>query len=250
MIPKNKQKVNKSGDTMTGNLLIDKNTGDTYYIAKRSDKEVEVKFGIGTGGINHGVWSKPLNKWLLYTDGANVFLGNKSKTFQINDAATKGVKSATSKTHTGYGTNNGYLVDVSMLSFWNGAHSSANTSNLTYCSDGTIQAKPTSLFNSSSGTTEKVTLSQSASNFSYLEIFYKNSAGDEQSLRIASPNGKKVALTSLYYEDSFFAFYREVTISGTSITNNNYGQVWFSNNGTANISKENKISIMKVLGYK
>lgn len=45
---------------------------------------------------------------------------------------------ASSKTHTNYNTNQGYLATMSFLSFWNGAHNSGGSSNLTYCHKGTI----------------------------------------------------------------------------------------------------------------
>lgn len=46
-------------------------------------------------------------------------------------------KSLTAKGDIGYGTNNGYLVDVSALSFWDGSYSDGK-SNLTYCANGSI----------------------------------------------------------------------------------------------------------------
>ena len=39
---------------------------NTYYRAKRDDTGTEVSFGVGSGGINHGVWSDKLNQWLIY----------------------------------------------------------------------------------------------------------------------------------------------------------------------------------------
>ncbi|MGN1327772.1 MAG: hypothetical protein ACI4VQ_06850 [Clostridia bacterium] len=45
---------------------------------------------------------------------------------------------ASSKTHTNYNTNQGYLATMSFLSFWNGAYNSGGSSNLTYCHKGTI----------------------------------------------------------------------------------------------------------------
>jgi hypothetical protein len=46
-----------------------------------------------------------------------------------------GIKSATAATTTGWGTNNDYAVDVSLLSYWNGAYSNTS-SNLAYCNKG------------------------------------------------------------------------------------------------------------------
>ena len=50
-----------------------------------------------------------------------------------------GRKSLSSRSHTGWGTTNDYLVDTSMLSYWNGAYDSGNASNLLYCVKGPIR---------------------------------------------------------------------------------------------------------------
>lgn len=61
--------------------------------------------------------------------------------------------------------------------------------------NGTIQLKPTSLYENSSGTNGTVTLSQTAANFVYLEIFYFDmNNGVITSTKIWSPNGKAVSL--------------------------------------------------------
>ena len=48
-----------------------------------------------------------------------------------------GIKSASGKTDSGWGTNNTYVVDSSLLAYWNGAYS-GTSSNLTYCTKGTF----------------------------------------------------------------------------------------------------------------
>ena len=108
---------------------------------------------------------------------------------------------------------------------------------------------PVNLYDNSSGTNGNVPLSQSAANFTYLEVFYHNSVGGYSSLKVYSPNGKTITLTSSFYDGAFYVFTKRMTISGTSITNRDYGQVWFSNNGTANNTVEDKITVVKVLGY-
>ena len=66
--------VAKAGDTMTDNLTIAKASGDTYLYAKRTDTSVEVRFGVGSGGTNHGVYSLKLGKWMVYGDASNVYI--------------------------------------------------------------------------------------------------------------------------------------------------------------------------------
>ena len=40
----------------------------------RTDTGVSANFGVGIGGINHGVWSAPLNRWLIWGDRSLVHL--------------------------------------------------------------------------------------------------------------------------------------------------------------------------------
>lgn len=47
---------------------------DTYFVAERTDTGTSVSFGVGAGGINHGIWSMPLNKWMIYSDGTYVYV--------------------------------------------------------------------------------------------------------------------------------------------------------------------------------
>ena len=76
--------VNKAGDTMTGELYLEKSSGNTYLHVRRSDTNVEVGLGVGSGGTNHGVYSMALNKWLLYGDASNVYAG----AINVTSAAT------------------------------------------------------------------------------------------------------------------------------------------------------------------
>lgn len=56
--------------------------------------------------------------------------------YTLAEACKRGVKSATAVTHTGRGTNNDYLPDISFLSFWNGAYNADGKSNLARCVHG------------------------------------------------------------------------------------------------------------------
>ena len=65
--------INSVGTIQINNNI---NNTDTFYRAYREDTDIKVGFGIGSGGINHGIWSSPLNKWMIYSDGSNTFLNN------------------------------------------------------------------------------------------------------------------------------------------------------------------------------
>lgn len=166
---------------------------------------------------------------------------------------------ATGKTHTNHNTEQDRIPTLSFLSFWNGAYNSSNNSNLTYAHQGIIQCKPTTLYSNASGTTGTIKLSQTAANFSYLEIFYcDNNNREHHSIKISEPNNKLTSLdTGESYENDKNLYFRTTsyTISGTSMTVKSYGymnfwQVSGSDRCGVNPEKSNYIKIIKVLGYK
>jgi hypothetical protein len=111
---------------------------------------------------------------------------------------------------------------------------------------------PVSLYDNSSGTTGTVTLSETAANFNYLEIFYTKS-GVSNSTRIYSPNSKTANLILFYAAGTSIIqnIFAQITISGTSITKGSTGYANFSSAGISGISMaDNSISIYKVVGYK
>lgn len=68
--------VAKAGDTMTGELKIEKASGDVFCYAKRTDTSVQTGMGVGSSGANHGVYSDGYydssyhsdGKWMIYRD--------------------------------------------------------------------------------------------------------------------------------------------------------------------------------------
>ena len=202
---------------------------------------------------NTGTLGTSSNKWNnVY---ATTFTGNLSG----NATNVTQKKSLTGKSHSNYGINNGYLPDMSFIAFWNGAYNSSNNSNLTYAHQGIIQCKPTTLYSNASGTTGTIKLSQTAANFSYLEIFYcDNNNKQHHSIKISEPNNKLTSLdTGESYENDKNLYFRTTsyTISGTSMTVKSYGymnfwQVSGSDHCGVNPEKNNYIKIIKVLGYK
>ena len=182
-------------------LNLHKSSGDTGYHAKRTDTDTEVWFGVGSGGTNHGVYSKKLGKWILHGDENYVYIN---------------------------GINTNRLV-------------------------------PVSLYDNSSGTTGTVTLSETAANFNYLEVFYcDNNNRQHRSVRIANPNNKIVTLdTAEAYDKDKNIYIRTTnyTISNTSIIVRTYMYMnfWQFSGGEdcgVNVEKSNYIKIVKVLGYK
>lgn len=106
------------------------------------------------------------------------------------------------------------------------------------------------LYNSAGGTAGTVTLSDSAENYTYLEIFYRSS-GDNAcgSVKVFNPNGKLVHLGTIHYvADYDYAKFALVNVSGSMITFSQNYQIILKNNGSE-YSAENAIFITRVVGY-
>ena len=130
-------------------------------------------------------------------------------------------------------------------------------------------ALPKTLYSSTAGVVGTVTLSSSAANFTYLEIFYTdNNSRQLNSIKVYSPNGKYVSLSAIEpstssSEPRLYIRSSGWTISGTSMTpgrsdleNKNrgvYAQIYPSVGGTdvdVSVTAKNYIKIVRVLGYK
>lgn len=118
----------------------------------------------------------------------------------------------------------------------------------------------TVLYNNTSGSNGDITLSDSVTNYTYIEIFYKTNDNSYHSVKIYSPNNKGACLVGAYTNytpsDGMRAFLklRAVLISGTSITNvtaNNTvsaSETKITNNATT-VGTSNSIYITRVVGY-
>lgn len=129
--------------------------------------------------------------------------------------------------------------------------------------------KPVTLYSNSSGTYGAITLSDSAANYTYLEIFYTdNNNRQPNSIKIYSPNGKYVSLSCIepstngdepriYIRSSGWTISETSVILGRSdLSNLNagiYGQIYPNANGEnidVKITTNLYIRIFRILGYK
>lgn len=118
-----------------------------------------------------------------------------------------------------------------------------------------VNSKEVVLYNSTSGSTS-ASLSDSTANYTYIEIIFKENVNNKiySTGKILNPNGKN---TTLFYAEfpssasgNIYLFGTQYTISGTSISvdSNRYG---FSTvNGSGAVNYENRIRILRVIGYK
>lgn len=105
-----------------------------------------------------------------------------------------------------------------------------------------------------------ITLSDSAANYDMLEIFYKSNDNPQNSVRVYSPNGKKVDLTSTTYVSGSYNYMfvkaKQVQISGSTINTfeNTFGYCTGEmeiRNGNTTIGKyTDNVGIIRVLGWR
>lgn len=109
------------------------------------------------------------------------------------------------------------------------------------------------LYESSSGTTGNVTLSDSVANYTKITILYRNGDGYSGTVDVLNPNGQTTSLILSYYNtgtSKFMHWAGTIVINGTTITHTT--DYYYENNqGTVNTPQSiNYISILKVVGYK
>ena len=110
----------------------------------------------------------------------------------------------------------------------------------------------TILYSNNSGTGSTITLSDSASNYDYIEFYYFKDLNQIVSSKIYNPNGKAATLGSVtFYANSIFLRAAIVDISETTLTwrakDIGWGTVAVGGN---TISKEQVFKICQVIGYK
>lgn len=129
----------------------------------------------------------------------------------------------------------------------------ANFANAVYKGGNSVYAAKI-LYGNASGTAGTVALSETAANFSMIEIYFKTNDGNFGCAKAWAPNGKTLDLVGVTYNSSasMFTKRRPVLVSGTSISNNGYtgeGRV-NSNNSCTTSTLAGAILICYVLGWK
>lgn len=124
---------------------------------------------------------------------------------------------------------------------------------------GTVQLEPVKLYENATGTTGTVTLSETAANFTYLDIYYYTSHGSGSTpkrmshVRVYDPDGQKVALTNtVYWSNELLISQSQIDISGKSITrlSNEQAQFKLTTNAVSRTATTTNIYIYRVDGYR
>lgn len=267
---------------LEGNVKVisNKNT-QTIFSIKRVDTDIEVFFGIDSDGTKHGIYSSKLNKWIVEANDEeanfngnwsgikqNLETENKTSTWVpvINngvlehrvissDLNNRGIlKINDDSAHLKYNNKNTRVdfITAENLAFWNGAYESTNESNLQYCRQGLIQAKPTILFDNSNGIQNDITLNEDINKYERIIIYFKDSEMHfNNSIIVAKPFNKDVILSTLTpYEDGdikiktakYFLQNNLLKFKYSKITN-----IKSSGNVKNNL---NNIAVLRVEGYK
>lgn len=259
--------------SVKGDILVEKETQGQPKVGV-TNGSVGAAIMVGSGGTNRGLYDTKLGKWIVYSDGNSIYINGinveklAAKNFlsgvNLNDLPSLGSGIFTcaygptnTPTNSGVTTWHWYVIQsVYSENYTNqiatAIHSdqriySRTLINGTWTSWKILQYSPTSLYTNSSGATGTITLSETAANFEYLEIFYSASSGNTnlKSVKIASPNNK---VAHLDFIGTSYLFYARKTISGTSVTTGTYARITTSD-GTIS-SSTNQIYIYKVIGYK
>ena len=108
------------------------------------------------------------------------------------------------------------------------------------------------LYNNESGSNGTIALSETAKNFKYIEIIFRDNDQTYSSVMVYKPNEKFVDLTTLArWSSAFYIKQKRVAISGTSITSGNATEVQLTTAPKITINTSaNNIYITRVVGYR
>lgn len=108
------------------------------------------------------------------------------------------------------------------------------------------------LYNNESGSNGTIALSETAKNFKYIEIIFRDNDKTYSSVMVYKPNEKFVDLTTLArWSSTFYIKQKRVAISGTSITSGNATEVQLTTAPKITINTSaNNIYITRVVGYR
>ena len=267
---------------LEGNVKVisNKNT-QTIFSIKRVDTDIGIFFGIDNDGIKHGIYSSKLNKWIVEANNEEAnFNGNwsgikqsletenKTSTWVLvinngvlehrvisSDLNNRGILEINDDSaHLKYNNKDTRVnfITAENLAFWNGAYESNNGSNLQYCKQGSIQAKPTILFDNSDGIQNDIVLNEDINKYERIIIYFKDSEMHlNNSIVVAKPFNKDVILSTLTpYDDGdikiktarYFLQNKLLKFKYSRITNiKSSGNVKYNSN---------QISVLRVEGYK
>lgn len=251
------------------------------FSAKRHDTDTKILLGVDSDGIKHGIYSSKLNKWIVEANNEEAnFNGNWSGIKQsletenktstwvpvINngvlehrvistDLNNRGILEINDDSaHLKYNNKDTRidLITAENLAFWNGAYESKNESNLQYCRQGLIQAKPTILFDNSNGIQNDITLTEDINKYERIIIYFKDSEMHfNNSIIVAKPFNKDVVLSTLTpYEGGDIKIKTARYLLQNKLLKFKYSKITNIKSSGNVQSILNNIAVLRVEGYK
>ena len=108
------------------------------------------------------------------------------------------------------------------------------------------------LYNNESGSNGTIALSETAKNFKYIEIIFRDNDNTYSSVRVYNPDGKFVDISTIErWGTTLYIKQKRITISGNKITNGNTTEASFTTAPKIAINTTaNNIYITRVVGYR
>lgn len=235
---------------------------ETCYI---KDKEVVTKDNNDIAYVN-GLYNKSgstlafdadttveNNDWVLTNDNGNVKRRNISR-----DLDGRGIFGMNNDNrHLDFNNTNRkrHLLTAESMAWWNGCYNqnqNGNYSNLEYCLQGRIQAKPTILFDNGYGQKGDISLSDNVNNYDRVVIYYKDIETHANSSLIVTRNYYKYIILSILIPfpdldikvkvNKYLIKERSLLLDNAKVTN-------LKADGNKRYDA-NDIAILKVEGYK
>lgn len=239
--------ITKSGSTYTisNYTFTNGSTSDLFTYTSLYDIEFTVKDSLQTAPLVTYRLSRGVPNFVIFQN--KVQKNGEDIITSLVTTSANGYMSSSDKTKlNGIANNaNNYSLPTASTSTKGGIKVGNNLS----ISNEVLSMSPTNLYNNTTGSNSSVTLSQTAANFTYLEIHFKI-LNMYSSVKVYAPNGKSVGLSCVTNENTVMQMgTATATISTTTITLSNQ-QMINVGVGTCNNWNASNIYIVRVDGYK
>lgn len=249
--------------------------------AKRGDTNTQVVFGVDSDGIKHGIYSAKLNKWIVEADAEEANFNGKWNglvndintvnttddwvpvinhgrlehriiNIDLNNRGTFNMNG--SSRHLDYNNQDRrrHLLTAESMAWWNGAYNQDGNSNLEYCLQGRIQAKPKILFDNGNGQKGDITLNDNVNDYERVVIYFKDTETHANSSLIVTRGFNKYIILSIlipYPDLDIKVKVNKYLIKDNTLRLDNAKVTNLKDNRNARYDT-NEIAILKVEGYK
>lgn len=107
------------------------------------------------------------------------------------------------------------------------------------------------MYSNTSGTNGTITLSETAANFSYLEIYFVPDSNVLTMTKVYNPNGKGASLSATnYYQGYIYVKGTYLAISGTSLTWSYTGWLYGTGGSSLTVNSNFSMSVTQIIGYR